>query len=87
MSAFGHPKRPDAAVPPARTPIPRDFDRLTPKHKGRWAEVQERLALVGMEGLSELEVFDGADIARVLFAPVWPMPETPTGSKGDSGGR
>jgi len=87
MSAFGPPKRPESTGEAPRTPIPRDLNRLTPKQKGRWAEVQERLDRVGMEGLSDVEVFDGADIARVLFAPVWPMPETPTGSKGGSDGR
>ncbi len=87
MSASGHPKRPEAAVPPPRTPIPRDLNRLTSKQKGRWAGVQERLALVGMDGLSAEEVFDGADIAKILAAPVWPMPETTTGSKRSSGGR
>ncbi len=64
------------AVPDRREPVDLDVQRLTPAQRERCAEISERVSLVGMEGLSDQEVEDGAMLATILVAPVWPVPET-----------
>ncbi len=68
----------EGAVPYRREPVDLDVQRLTPAQRERCAEISERVSLVGMEGLSDREVEDGAKLAGILVAPVWPIPETRT---------
>ncbi len=68
----------EGALPPRREPVDLDVRRLTPAQRERCAEISERVALVGMDGLSDQEVEDGAMLAEILVAPVWPVPETLT---------
>lgn len=67
----------EGAVPYWREPVNLDVHRLTPAQRERCAEISERVARVGREGLSDQEVEDGAMLAEILVAPVWPVPETP----------
>ena len=69
-------RRLEAAIPPSREPYPYDVSRLTPAQMERCAELRERVDAVGMDGLTDAEVEEGAAIEEILVAREWPVPET-----------
>jgi len=66
----------EATIPVPRAPYPFDVSRLTPDQMERCARLRERGDLVGMDGLTDQEVEDGAAIEEILVAPARPIPGT-----------
>ena len=69
-------RRLEAVIPPTRSGHPYDLGRLTVAQKERMAELRERVDAVGMDGLTDAEVEEGAAIEEILVAKEWPVPET-----------
>jgi len=66
----------EAVIPPIREPDPYDISRLTAAQMERCARLRERVDAVGMEGLTDAEVEEGAAVTEILLAPQWPVPTT-----------
>ena len=69
-------RRLESALPKPAARHPYDLTRLTAAQLRRCDELDARTAIVGMDGLTDQEVEDGAAIAEILLAPEWPVPET-----------
>ena len=69
----------EAAVPPRREEPAPDLDlaRLTAAQKERMAEIQPRYLELGLEGLTDDELEDLAEIATILKAADAPMEARP----------
>ena len=59
----------EAAVPTPVLPPAYDLSRLTPDQLERMAELRERVDAVGLSGLTDEEVEEGAAMSEILLAP------------------
>jgi len=56
-------------TPPARV---EDWSRLTPEEYGRYVDIDQRTAVVGLDGLTDAELWEIAALAeRVLGRTEW----------------
>jgi hypothetical protein len=69
-------RRLERTVPRAPEPSSYDLSRLSPDQLRRCVALNARTAAVGLAGLTDQEVDDGAVIAEILLAPEWPAPAT-----------
>ena len=59
----------EAAVPKPVPPIAYDLSRLTANQRERMAGLWERIDAVGLSGLTDEEVEEGAAMSEILLAP------------------
>lgn len=81
MSAFDRLSRLEAAMPTPEARGPYDVSRLTPDQLERMAQLRRRVDVVGMGGLTDEEVDEGAVISEILLAPDEPTPDEPTSNR------
>ena len=58
----------EAVVPKPAPPVAYDLSRLTADQGERMAELRERVDAVGLAGLTDAEVEEGAAISEILLA-------------------